>query len=95
MTAPQLLNLANTGETEPQNLSIELRSLWLQQAGDWDAAHRLCHKIPDPAGAWIQAYLHRVEGDLSNAQHWYQRAGKQMPDYTLQKEWLEIVTELS
>lgn len=95
MTAPQLLNLANTGEIEPENLSIELRSLWLQQAGDWDAAHDLCNEIPEPAGSWIHAYLHRVEGDLGNAQYWYQRAGKQMPDYALKKEWLEIVAELS
>lgn len=95
MTAPQLLNLANSGQAEPETLSIELKALWLQQAGDWDAAHDLCNEIPGPNGSWIHAYLHRVEGDLGNAQYWYQRAGKSMPDYTLQQEWLEIVTELS
>ena len=26
--------------------------------------------------AWIHAWLHRIEGDLDNARHWYARAGR-------------------
>ena len=29
-----------------------------------------------PTAAWVHAYLHRKEGDLSNAGYWYRRAGK-------------------
>ena len=29
----------------------------------------------DPLAYRIHAYLHRVEGDLSNAGYWYRRAG--------------------
>ncbi len=28
------------------------------------------------AGAWVHAYLHRKQGDTSNAGYWYERAGK-------------------
>ncbi|WP_018970310.1 hypothetical protein [Rubritalea marina] len=94
MNAQQLLKSAHNDASPPQPLSLELQALWLQQAGDWDASHELCNEIPDPAGAWIHAYLHRVEGDLGNAGYWYHRAGKEMPDSSLQQEWLEIATAL-
>ncbi len=35
----------------------------------------------------IHGYLHRVEGDLGNAQYWYRRANKFMPDNSLEEEW--------
>jgi hypothetical protein len=34
----------------------------------------------------IHAYLHRVEGDLSNAAYWYRQAGETMPDNELDEE---------
>ena len=30
----------------------------------------------DADGAWVHAWLHRIEGDLGNAGYWYRRAGK-------------------
>jgi hypothetical protein len=47
--------------------------------------------MPDEKAAWIHAYLHRKEGDEGNAGYWYRRAGKKMPDYSLENEWEEIV----
>ena len=57
----------------------------------------LCQDIPDPAGAWIHAFLHREEGDLGNASYWYHRAGKEMPsqNVTLDQEWGQIAAALS
>lgn len=74
----------------PADLSKEQRALWLEKSGAWDASHDLCNDIADPNGAWIHAYLHRVEGDLGNAGYWYHRARKNMPTYSLEEEWMEL-----
>ena len=47
-----------------------------------------------PEGAWIHAYLHRKEGDPTNAAYWYRRAAKSVPSVTLDAEWDAIVTAL-
>ena len=65
-------------------------SLWYDAKGDWEAAHHIIQDIDNSTAAWIHAYLHRKEGDAGNAGYWYRRAGKKMPDYTLEKEWEEI-----
>lgn len=39
---------------------------------------------------WVHAYLHRKEGDTSNAQYWYARAGKPVYSGTLEEEWAVI-----
>jgi hypothetical protein len=43
---------------------------------------------------WTHAYLHRKQGDLSNAKYWYGRAGKNMPDIDLDHEWEDLVKAL-
>jgi hypothetical protein len=46
-------------------------------------------------GSWIHAFLHREEGDLSNAAYWYRRAGMTMPkDVATANEWAEIAREI-
>ena len=44
--------------------------------GEWQAAHELAQAQHDAEGAWVHAWLHRVEGDLGNADYWYRRAGR-------------------
>jgi hypothetical protein len=39
---------------------------------------------------WVHAYLHRVEGDLSNAGYWYRRAKKPAATGSLDDEWAAI-----
>jgi hypothetical protein len=39
---------------------------------------------------WVHAYLHRVEGDLSNAGYWYRRAEKPVAAGALDDEWAAI-----
>ena len=51
----------------PQSLPPTLVALWHDAKGDWDGAHRVAQDIETTAGAWIHAYLHRKEGDASNA----------------------------
>jgi hypothetical protein len=40
---------------------------------------------------WVHAYLHRVEGDLSNAGYWYRRAGRPVANVPLNEEWAALV----
>lgn len=78
----------------PQTGSVYLDSLWYAGKGDWDKAHTLIQHLDDDKAAWIHAYLHRQEGDISNADYWYRRAGKKRPGASLEKEWEEIVAAL-
>lgn len=43
---------------------------------------------------WVHAYLHRKEGDQSNAAYWYGRAGKPVCREPLDAEWLSILKDL-
>lgn len=96
MTPAELRASAQSDSAPPAALSDELRALWLAAADRWEAAHDLCQNLPDPAGAWIHAYLHRVEGDLGNAAYWYRQAGRETPPagLTLKQEWDDLVTAL-
>jgi hypothetical protein len=51
-----------------------LRALWHGARGEWEAAHAIAQDDPSAAGAWVHAWLHRVEGDDANAGYWYRRA---------------------
>jgi hypothetical protein len=52
-----------------------LRAVELALADDWDAAHQLVQQYEsDATAAWIHAVLHKMEGDLSKARYWYNRA---------------------
>jgi hypothetical protein len=78
----------------PTGISVLLESLWLDAKGDWHAAHELIDGLEEMKAYNVHAYLHRKEGDISNANYWYRRAGKQMPAYSLEKEWEALVEEL-
>lgn len=78
----------------PQNISVYLKALWYEGKGEWDKAHQLIQDVDDSNAAWIHAFLHRKEGDISNADYWYHHAGKKRPAISLKKEWDEIVMAL-
>ena len=70
-------------ETEAAKHGQALLALWCEAKGDWERAHALAQAAGDEgdaamgrAGAWVHAYLHRVEGDEGNAGYWYARAGR-------------------
>ena len=54
----------------PKNLNFALSGLWWDAKGDWTRAHESAQQDEGPAGAWVHAYLHRKEGDPSNAAYW-------------------------
>lgn len=89
MTLKEFLSLK-----KPPTLSTLPVALWHDAQGDWQKAHELAQDIETQDGAWVHAYLHRKEGDTSNAGYWYRQAGKKFPSQTLQQEWEEIVNNL-
>ena len=76
--------------TPPGDLSPSLLALWHDARGNWDDAHRVAQDIEGAEGAWIHAYLHRKEGDVSNAAYWYRRAGQPVATDALEDEWMRI-----
>lgn len=78
----------------PTTIAGPLAALWHDAKGDWHTAHGIAQGENDVDGAWVHAYLHRKEGDMANANYWYRRAQRSMPDTTLQQEWREVATSL-
>ena len=81
-------------EKPPPGLEAALLALWFEAKGDWDEAHRQAQSKDDEAGAWVHAYLHRVEGDEGNAGYWYRRANRPHATTALADEWREIAAAL-
>jgi hypothetical protein len=79
----------------PEDWSRALRALWWDTCGDWDKAHSLVQlDEADRHCAWVHAYLHRKEGDLSNAAYWYRRSGHPVATGSLTDERRSIAGTL-
>jgi hypothetical protein len=84
-----------TDSEPPAGLSPYLSALWYERLGDWDKAHKIIQDIETAEASAIHAYLHRKEGDESNARYWYGQAGRVFPaGKTLDDEWKSLVNEL-
>src|SRR2546429_7632766 len=82
------------GDNPPAGLGLALTALWWDSKGDWEKAHESAQQDEGPAGSWVHAYLHRKEGDSSNAGYWYARAGKSRAQGSLEQEWQEGTASL-
>ena len=82
------------GSDPPEGLAPALGALWADGRGDWDGAHVIAQGAGGADGAWVHAYLHRKEGDASNAAYWYRRAGQPVCDTSLEEEWRVIARAL-
>jgi hypothetical protein len=79
--------------SEPSGeLSLYGKALWWAGKGNWNKAHDLIQDLNDKPASRIHAYLHRYEGDISNAHYWYSKANSKMPDQSLEQEWEALVT---
>ncbi|HET7209197.1 MAG TPA: hypothetical protein VFI95_21655 [Terriglobales bacterium] len=78
----------------PTGLNPSVTALWWDAKGDWNRAHSLVDELESIEGMAVHAYLHRKEGAASNAEHWYQRAGRQFHRPTLEEEWSALVDGL-
>ena len=85
---------ASTAAAEPAaGHSPPLQTLWWEAKGDWKRAHACAQSDDTANGAIVHAYLHRVEGDVSNAEYWYKRAGRPPSTSTLAEEWTALAAE--
>jgi len=75
-------------------MSLALTGLWWDAKGDWRRAHEAAQQDEGPHGSWVHAYLHRKEGDLSNAGYWYRRAGQPVASGSFDAEWEQIAATL-
>ncbi|MGC1422448.1 MAG: hypothetical protein WA354_18690 [Terracidiphilus sp.] len=78
----------------PEGLTAPLTALWWDAKGEWVQAHGLVDELETQAGMAVHAYLHRKEGSLSNADYWYERAGREFHRPELEDEWEALVTGL-
>jgi hypothetical protein len=85
---------ANSLAAQPKGLSPALLGLWHDAHGDWPRAHTSIQNEPGRDGAWVHAYLHRKEGDESNARYWYVCAGRPVPTVSLSQEWTAMAQTL-
>ena len=78
----------------PAGLSPALQALWWDAKGDWDKAHECAQERNDAPGMRVHAYLHRKEGDQSNAEYWYRRCRTAPATGSLDDEWEELARSL-
>ena len=88
-----VVSLEQTGP--PPFATPMLRAVWHGLRDDWHAAHELAQAQDDAEGAWVHAWLHRIEGDLSNADYWYRQAHRPSRRDDTRAEGLEIARMLS
>jgi hypothetical protein len=79
----------------PAGVARPLAALWHAAKGSWDDAHKIAQDREGEADYdWVHAYLHRVEGDLSNAGYWYRRCKRAPATGSLDAEWTAIAEAL-
>ncbi len=85
---------ASLEQADPPVLPPLLQALWYDAKGDWERAHEITQDQPGPDAAWVHAYLHRKEGDHSNAGYWYRQAGRPRCSDSLETEWETLARDL-
>ena len=91
MDKAEFLVLTDSDSQPPDGLSPCLHALLLGRRGAWEESHDIVNAIDTPLGSWIHAWLHRVEGDLPNANYWYRLAGRSEECGELELEWVALV----
>ena len=97
MTDPMDAFVLSLQRDQPPSVALQtplLRAVWHGLRGQWDAAHELAQVQDDADGAWVHAWLHRIEGDLGNAGYWYRRSGRSSHRGDTRDEGLEIARAL-
>lgn len=83
-----------SAKAPPHGMHKLAQALWFDAKDDWKRAHEIVQSVQGKASARVHAYLHRKEGDLDNANYWYERAGARLPKVPLEKEWGMLAAEL-
>jgi hypothetical protein len=83
-----------TADAPPEGLGAPVEALWWDARGDWANAHGLVDELETKDGMAVHAYLHRKEGAESNANYWYDRAGRTFHRDALSDEWQALLEAL-
>lgn len=97
MKTPQNFSEFQAGldqELPPLTWPEGVLAMWYDGKGNWEKAHDIAQDLSGTEGDLIHAYLHRKEGDDSNASYWYRRAGHSFPAVSLEEEFERIVKYL-
>ncbi len=85
----------------PAGLSRPLQALWWLKKGglatgpEWEHAHGICQEAEGtPAYDRVHALAHWIEGDRSNSDYWYRRAGAGRGGEDPAAEWAHQVAAL-
>lgn len=81
-------------DNAPPNGTLLLRAIWHGFRGEWNEAHAIAQDDMTDSGAWVHAWLHRIEGDVGNAAYWYRRAGRPVFTGPTEDEGREIASSL-
>lgn len=82
-------------DSPPPGLAAPLAALWWDAKGDWSRAHGLVDELETVQAMAVHAYLHRKEGAATNAEYWYERAGRSFFRRDLEAEWSALVEGLA
>jgi len=91
MTFEEYCKNVESSDEPPADLPETLQALWYAKKGEWEKAHTLAQNISSEDGSWIHANLHREEGDLGNARHWYGRAIRPVSTLSIEVERDELI----
>ena len=80
--------------TPVEKLSGIHLALWYVFKDNWEMAHKTTQKLNTKTASWFHAYLHRVEGDLGNAEYWYGRANMEPNSTPLETELNDIINSV-
>jgi hypothetical protein len=73
-----------------QNVLIQLR------LGHWIEAHNLVQSDDSQLAAWLHGILHLQEGDLEDAEYWYEKANRHFRSRgTLEEELVSFELRLN
>ena len=78
----------------PIGISKPMQAMWYAKKGNWYKAHQIAQNITSDSGSWIHAYLHRVEGEESNARYWYNMANIKPINTDFNEEAKRIITHI-
>ena len=81
------LKASLAADAPPAGLSGPLAALWHAGKGAWHRAHEIVQDDTSAEAARVHAYLHRLEGDHSNAAYWDRQAGEPAPEGSHEDEW--------
>ena len=89
------LRRGSSGKSLQTQLQMALTAMWWIGRGDLDRAHHCAHgHAGDPDCDLVHAHLHRRQGELEAARHWYYCAGRSHATLPIDEEWMVISTHL-